>query len=149
MAGCRARRRAHDPGTVGSWARWYDGHVDGQRDGTGKGLLTHRLDPMDPADRLNPGAGLPTLRQKVREALESNLLPAAHAGSVVRRGTGQQCFICHQTITASELECVVRTLVGRDDRSVTVHEPCRLVWRVESMAQARRELELKRDNSLG
>ena len=106
------------------------------------------VDPGDPADSLEPGLA-PPLRQKVREALESGMLPAAHPGSVLRRGSGQECFICNQTITASELECVVRTLVGRDELSVTVHEPCRLVWRAESMAKARRELELKRDDSIG
>jgi hypothetical protein len=94
---------------------------------------------MEPEDTRDLGSAW-TLRQRVREALESKLLPPAHPRSLVRRGTGQRCFICKVGITPSELECVVRVLAGRDNRSVTVHEPCLLLWRVESMAQARREL---------
>ena len=42
MAGCRARTATHRPGTVGSWTRWRDDPVDGQRDRAGKGRLTRR-----------------------------------------------------------------------------------------------------------
>ena len=82
------------------------------------------------------------LRQRVREALESKLLSAVRPGSLVRRGTGQSCFICTLRITPSEVECVVQEVDGQDHRSVTVHEPCLLLWRVESVAKAQKELGL-------
>lgn len=91
---------------------------------------------------LRPDAGrepgvTPALRQKVREALAARLLPPAQSGSTVRRGTGQPCFICHEPIVSTELERELRLSSGRSSKRVLVHEPCLLVWRVESMLRAR------------
>ena len=72
------------------------------------------------------------LRRTIWEALAAGLLPLARLGSVVRRGTGQPCFICNQEIVPGELEREVQ-LAPR--RSVMVHEPCYLLWRVETLGR--------------
>jgi hypothetical protein len=71
------------------------------------------------------------LRREVREALTAGLLPLARPGSIVRRGTYQPCFVCKAVIDPSELEREVRL----DQRAIVVHEPCYLLWRVETMAR--------------
>jgi hypothetical protein len=76
---------------------------------------------------------LGVLRREIREALEAGVLPLAQLGSVVRRGTGQPCFICKEVIETGQLERDVR-LGPRE--AVMVHEPCYLLWRVETMARA-------------
>lgn len=73
------------------------------------------------------------LRRKIREALEAGLLPLGRIGSVARRGTGRPCFICQDVIVADDLEREVQ--IGQQGtRAVMVHEPCYLIWRVETMA---------------
>ena len=75
------------------------------------------------------------LRRTVREGIAAGLLPLARLASAVRRGSGHPCFICAQSILPSELEREVHA-GRREDRPVTVHEPCYLLWRVESMSSA-------------
>jgi hypothetical protein len=72
------------------------------------------------------------LRRTIREALAAGLLPLARLGSAVRRGTGQPCFVCQEAIVPNELEREVQ-LAPR--RLVTVHEPCYLLWRVETLSR--------------
>lgn len=77
---------------------------------------------------------LGVLRREIREALTAGLLPLARLGSVVRRGTYQPCFICKSVIAPTELEREVRLDQG-EQRVIVVHEPCYLLWRVETMAR--------------
>jgi hypothetical protein len=76
-----------------------------------------------------------SLRRTIREVLAAGLLPLARLGSVVRRGIGQPCFICNQEIVPSELEREVQ-LAPR--RSVMLHGPCYLLWRVETLSSLAR-----------
>lgn len=74
------------------------------------------------------------LRRRIREALAAGLLPLGRIGSVVGRGTGRPCFICGHVIVPSDLEHEVQT-GPRGETTVMVHEPCYLLWRVETMAR--------------
>ena len=80
--------------------------------------------------------GLGVLRREIRDALEAGVLPLAELGSVVRRGTCQPCFICKEVIEPAQLERDVRLGPREPKRAVMVHEPCYLLWRVETMARA-------------
>jgi len=81
----------------------------------------------------NAATGTPVaLRRRVREALAAGLLPLARVGSVGRRGSRQPCFICQEVIVPSELE---REIQLAQRRPVVVHEPCYLIWRVETMTK--------------
>jgi hypothetical protein len=79
---------------------------------------------------------LGALRREIRKALEAGVLPLAQLGSVVRRGTCQPCFICKEVIETGQLERDVRLGPREPKQAVMVHEPCYLLWRVETMAQA-------------
>jgi len=76
------------------------------------------------------------LRRRIREALAAELLPLGMTGSATRPGSERPCFICDQLVLSIDLEREV-SIGQRDRRLVTVHEPCYLLWRVESMVLAR------------
>jgi hypothetical protein len=87
---------------------------------------------------------LGALRREIRDALEAGLLRLAQLGSVARRGTRQPCFICQGLIEPGELEREVKLRVRERPGAVIVHEPCYLLWRVETMAKAARQLAQRR-----
>jgi hypothetical protein len=95
-----------------------------------RGLRARNAMTSATSGRDEPGV----LRREVREALTSGLLPLARPGSIVRRGTYQPCFICKAVIDPGALEREVRLDQG-DQRVIVVHEPCYLLWRVETMAK--------------
>lgn len=95
-----------------------------------RGLRARNAMTSATSGRDEPGV----LRREIREALTAGLLPLARPGSIVRRGTYQPCFICKAVIDPSELEREVRPDRG-EERIIVVHEPCYLLWRVETMAR--------------
>lgn len=80
-----------------------------------------------------PAPGHHILRRRIREALAAGLLPLGRVGSVVRIGSGRPCFICREVVNANNIEREVQ-IGTQGNTPVIVHEPCYLLWRVETLA---------------
>lgn len=84
--------------------------------------------------KLNPafgvsGAAAPPLRVTVRKLLDTGMLPPAGAKVMAGHGSGKRCLICHEPVTAEEVEYEV------DDGGAVCHLLCFRVWREETVHQ--------------
>jgi hypothetical protein len=84
--------------------------------------------------RLNPvfevsGGSAPPLRETVRALLASGILLPFSGEVLGATGTGRRCVVCHEAITASEVECEVDGYAADGTR---VHLTCFLIWQEES-----------------